>query len=256
MVSPLTIVFLILTGIVSLALPIVVLIYVRQKWGVSWRAMIVGVLVFIVFSQVLEKALHVYVLMINDTTAEWLKNPYWYALYGGLAAALFEEFGRLVGFRYFLKNQRTFTDGLSYGIGHGGIEAWLVGALATVQFTAFAILINTGGFAPLVASAGPGASQLLAVKDQLLHTSPFTALLGAFERIFAFTLQLALSLLVLKAVRTRRKVYFAAAVLIHAAVDFIAALGQKLSFSLWLIEGFLFIVAVVAALWINSEKTS
>ena len=51
-----------------------------------------------------------------------------YALYGGLAAGLFEETGRLLAFRFILKPHTARITALSYGIGHGGIEAfWVMG---------------------------------------------------------------------------------------------------------------------------------
>ena len=47
-------------------------------------------------------------------------------LYGGLMAGVFEETGRYVSFKWFLKKETRIQDGLSYGIGHGGIEAMLI----------------------------------------------------------------------------------------------------------------------------------
>ena len=85
------------------------------------RNMLVGAAVFLVFSQVLEKALHVYLLKTNPTTAAWLKtHGVAFALYGCLAAGLFEEVGRYLGMRLLVRPTGNPGTAVSYGIGHGG----------------------------------------------------------------------------------------------------------------------------------------
>lgn len=61
----------------------------------------------------------------------------------------------------------------------------------------------------------------------LAGTAPHMFLVSGFERMFALSLQVALSLLVLYGVRKKKFRYVMLAVLIHAAVDFPAALYQK-----------------------------
>lgn len=55
----------------------------------------------------------------------------------------------------------------------------------------------------------------------------FTSMFGGFERVFATIFQLAMSLLVWKAVMSRRAAYFLAALAFHVSLDFPAALTQK-----------------------------
>jgi uncharacterized membrane protein YhfC len=53
--------------------------------------------VFLVFSQILEKALHVYLLKINPSTVAWLQtHRLAFAAYRCLAGGLFEEVGRML----------------------------------------------------------------------------------------------------------------------------------------------------------------
>lgn len=42
--------------------------------------------------------------------------------FGILAAGIFEETARLIGFHLLKKSYPTFATSLAYGLGHGGIE--------------------------------------------------------------------------------------------------------------------------------------
>lgn len=256
MVSPLSISFLIVSEILALGIPIVVLIYFIRKYHISWKPILIGLLIFIVFSQVLEKLVHVYVLMINPQTMEWMENPFVFAAYGGLAAGIFEEVGRFVGFWFLLKKYREWKDGIAYGIGHGGIESLFVGGLAIGQSLIFAIMINAGVFEALVQSSGGGdaAAALTTIKEQLVGQPSVSFLMGGFERAFAFALQLALSVLVLYGVRRRSFTFLLYAILIHAVVDFLAVLAVKFNASVYVTEGLLSVVAILSVLFVVKSK--
>lgn len=254
MVSQWSIIFMIMTIIISVAVPIIALIYFKKTKRMTWKPVLVGILIFIIFSQILEKLLHVYMLQLNVQTAEWLKNPYLYALYGGLAAALFEEGGRLFGYLYLLKKYRAWKDGIAYGIGHGGMEAILIGGVGSIQYITFSFLINSGGFNQVLSTPNAPVAALTTFKNHLLHDPSYYYLLGSFERLFAFILQLALSVLVLYAVKKRKAIIFWLAVLIHFIVDFLATLTQSLKLNIFLTEGFLLVIAVLSIVFLLKSK--
>ncbi|SDN27503.1 Uncharacterized membrane protein YhfC [Fictibacillus solisalsi] len=254
MVSQTSIIFMILAIIVSIAVPVITLIYFRRKQA-PWKPVLIGILIFILFSQVLEKFLHVYVLNTNTQAAELMKNSYLYAFYGGLAAGIFEEFGRYVGFCFLLKKYREWKDGIAYGIGHGGIEAILIGAFAAFQNILMANLINSGGFERLAGAPGQDPNILMGIKDQLVNTSSYMFLLGGFERIAAFVLQIALSIIVLYAVKSKKPLYLLYAILIHAAIDFVAVLSKSLEWSVWIPEGMLLVIALLSIVFIKKSKS-
>lgn len=95
MVSNAVISSMIIQLVLSVLVPIIVLVYFRKKYQISFKVIGVGILIFIGFSQILEKTLHMFVLG-NPVTHELLKNPFIYATYGGLAAGIFEEFDALL----------------------------------------------------------------------------------------------------------------------------------------------------------------
>src|SRR3954452_2650009 len=84
--------------IISMFVPIVfsiilfigLILYFRKKTGVAVKPVIVGAVGFVVFTQVLEKALHLAVITAFPNYAD---HPWAFGLYGGMAAGLFEELG-------------------------------------------------------------------------------------------------------------------------------------------------------------------
>jgi uncharacterized membrane protein YhfC len=239
--------------IIGIILPVALVIYFRKKQRISFRALAVGVLVFIVFSQVLEKALHFYLLFANPATAAWLKNPWLFACYGALAAGIFEEVGRWAGFTYLLKKRRERKDGIALGLGHGGFETLMIGVVTGVQGIIFSLLINNGKLEQTLGAQVP-PDQITKLKEQLTATPALDFWLGGLERIPALVMQIALSLIVLYGVRRRNIIFLLYAVLLHALVDFIPGLYQTRVVPLWLAECFIWAAGIVCVLIITKSR--
>src|SRR5699024_7721580 len=110
MVSGGTIISIIIQGLIAFGLPIFFLVFLLKKYPKSWKPMLVGAGIFFVFAQVLEAILHQVVFFVDIFTTNWLQNPLVYAIYASLAAGVFEEIGRFIGFRFLLKNFRSWKD--------------------------------------------------------------------------------------------------------------------------------------------------
>lgn len=207
-------------GAVCLILPIIALLVWHGKTKARVSPFFVGALMFFVFALVLEQLLHSVVLGGGSALSRTINgNLFYKAVYGGLAAGVFEETGRLVGFRTLLKKQTGRSTAITYGIGHGGFECMMVGGVNGIAYG-------------LVASGVLGASVLGAAADTvsaaIAATAPMTPLWGIMERVSAMLLHLGLSVFVFTAASHKGKRWlFPAAILIHAAVDagFVIAAG-------------------------------
>ncbi|MCM3272520.1 YhfC family intramembrane metalloprotease [Paenibacillus elgii] len=255
MVSSWSILFMITTAILSIGVPAALFIVYYRKERFSLKAFGIGILVFILFSQVLEKLLHVYILQGNPYTASLMgRYPLALATYGALAAGIFEEAGRYIAFRFWLKRNRERKDGIALGLGHGGIEAVLIGVLGSVQSLYMSLLINAGQFDKLL-SSGASSEPLLAVKSLLLTTPASHFALGGIERVAALLIQIAMSLIVLYAVRSRKLLYLAYAIGIHALIDFLPGLSQGMKLNTWLLEAVVAAFGLAALAFILKSKT-
>lgn len=202
-------------------LPIISGLVLKRWFSIKLSPILTGAGLFFLFSQVFEKLLHTVVLHpdANGVSALQQNAPFLYVLYGAFAAGIFEETARFAGFSLLKKKHHGIGTALAYGIGHGGIEVWLVG-LSMFSSLMVSISINTGGSA--VASALPKA-----VLDNLTHISNMTIYASLFERISSLMIQICLSVIVWIAVtQTGKKLFFLLAIILHALVDIGSGLYQ------------------------------
>src|SRR5690606_30347694 len=136
----------------------------------------------------------------------------------GLSAGVFEEIGRYLAFRFPLRRDLSWQNGVAYGLGHGGIEAIVLVGITYINNIVISLMINTGQFENLI---GPGldAATAALIKDQLINTPPIYFLIGGLERFFTLFIQVGLSLVVLYGVITRQIRYLIYAVLLHTLVN-------------------------------------
>lgn len=238
LVSMATIIVLLVSACIHLVFPFSIIVYFYKKKIVSLRIACVGAATFFLFSQVLEVLLHVYMFSINQETATMLKNPYFYAVYGALAAGIFEEAGRVIVLKKFYTEARIWSGGLSFGLGYGGFEMLIIGGLASLQLLIFSLMINQG----ILSQAGFPQDVMLQIQTSLSNTPWNTFALSVVERFVGVILQVALTFLVLYSVRKSEFKYWIYALLIHIGVDMLAGLLQAYSQNIWITEGFCILV--------------
>jgi Predicted membrane protein len=254
MVSIVSIVFMVITIIISIILPIALVVYFYKKEKISIKIVLIGAVAFFVATQLLERTVHITVLTKITITAEALKNPIMYMLYGGFMAGIFEETARLIIFKFILKNNREWKDGLAYGLGHGGIEAILLAGLGFINNIILALMINSGTYNKLIETSGVASYTLDNAKNVLINTQSYYWLISGIERIFALGIQIGLSLLVLYAIREQKYKFFLLAILFHALIDFPAVLYQMGNVNIFMVEVGAFISFAIALLFIKKSK--
>ncbi len=219
-------------------IPLGLMIYLRRKHGARWIPFLIGVVFFPVFAMMLEPLLHV--LVLGSPLGPIMQEKVWvYGLYGGLAAGIFEETARLVAFRMVLRSETEPVTALSYGLGHGGMEALLVVGTAMVNNLLMGALLLQGGQPPV---------ELAAAAETLASTPAIMFLWSALERVSALVLHVSNAVLVFAAVRTGRWVLFPAAILTHAGLNFLAVVsGAYLPMAAT--EALILIFALLVGLW-------
>jgi uncharacterized membrane protein YhfC len=213
------------SAVVSIGVPVFLFVYVYKKFDGKIFPMILGAAAFVVFVLVIERFIHLKVANLDELK----KTPALYILYGGFMAGIFEETARFICFNILKKKKYGgIGTGLSYGVGHGGIEAVLLAGTGMIANIVFCVLINTGNVGILTGNLqGDMLEQMNAALEILVTTSPSMFLVGGLERLFAVTIQLGLSVMVFYAVYGQRKFWlFPLAVLFHAVIDFPAAAYQ------------------------------
>lgn len=248
-ISNLSIIFIFFNIIMSIIIPILLSLILHKKFNCNYKYFFIGCTVFIIFSGVLEKLVH-FILLNSSFGVTLQNNIILWAVYGGLMAGLFEESGRLFAFKSILnKKNVTDTNALMYGVGHGGIEFFLVLGVTMINNLVYSILINTGNTDIMLSSLD--VQQVSYMKNtlyQLSTTSSFLFLISFLERISAFILQISLSVIVWFSLKNNKnKKYFPLAILIHFFVDMISILLIENSFGVIFIESLIFLLAVLVA---------
>lgn len=220
----------------SAVLPLGLFIWWKIKTGAKVWCFIAGALCFFVFSTILESLLHQFVLNSGNALSEAvLGSPVLYILYGSLAAGVFEESGRLFGYKVLLRNHTEKECAVAYGIGHGGIEVLLM--LGATYFVYFLALIGI--------PFGDEATTALVVNaaDSIDMGAAFMA---AFERISSMMLHIGLSMIMFVAANRKGKLWlYPVSVLIHALSDVPAVLYQMEAVSsLMITEAFVFVTGL------------
>ena len=222
---------------------------------------IVGAAVFFVFAMVLESLLHSFIF---QKFPRLLTIPWAYILYGCLTAGIFEEVGRFVGL-HFIKRNESITNagtGLSYGVGHGGLEAILLVGVTLTQNLILGTKFTLSGAETLLQNTAP---EQVAVTQQklniLANANALDFLLPLGERILAIILHIALSLLVWMIVARRLPtIYLLLSIGLHALANVSAAMFQVgLLKNIWLVEalfalGVALTVAIVAYLYHKTKR--
>ena len=205
--------------------------------------MLVGIAGFIIFALVLEALVHRIVIGRFIQTSDLVL----YIIYAVCMAGIFEESARFIAFKILKRKYEGIGTALSYGIGHGGIEAILLAGLGMISSIITSITINTGNIESITGSLQ--GDTLAAANYQLqalITTAPYIFLISGFERLFAITVHISLSVVVFYSVYGKNKLWlYPLAILLHAIVDIPAMIFQTGGIkSIFVVEGIVCLFAV------------
>lgn len=239
--------FYIISIALSIIIPVTVAVLLRRRWRASWLLFAVGSLTFIA-SQVVHLPLNNLLskigLIPSGMDSGWMIAQA--AIVMGLTAGICEGLARVVGYSL-LKKARQAEDGIMLGLGHGGMEAMIIlGVLMAGSVTQLFVMQGVD-----LSSLNLGQDQLLQIQKQLdfLNQSALFGLIPLLERILAMGLHVVLSLMVLYAFQTHKRIWIVWAILYHAAVDAIVVILSLNSLNPLLIELGFFITLLPGLFW-------
>ena len=192
MISESVLNFLMEIGVLSFVLPVGVLLVWRLRTHKSFKPAVIGALVYLCFGILLTRIPDtIFLYMIKQTESFLRANPVCYALYTGIVAALFEETGRFLVYKFYLNNETDRYTAISMGIGHGGLE-WMISlGFADLSYYVFATVYNQN-------------KNEISDKEFIEVLTGFKAkdlVMDGVMQIFFFCIQICLSVMVLQAYR-------------------------------------------------------
>jgi uncharacterized membrane protein YhfC len=200
--------------------PVVLMLVARRWLRVGLRYAGYGALVFLVFqiatrTPLVELAQRALALELERSSAlrfGWL-------VVISLSAALFEETGRYVAFRWLLRREpKTWAKAVMYGIGHGGLESIAIGAVAAATLLSLLAVASKGPETLPIEQRGPAAEQLA----RIAAAPALLPLLSAWERLFTVPIQIGLSVLVMQVFLRGSFRWLGLAIMAHTLVNLLA----------------------------------
>lgn len=244
MVSMSQMIMMVISMIAGICIPIILAIVCKKKYQTSMIVFWIGCAVWFVFTQILEKIMHVAVLS-SPAGRTIQENIVFYGIYGGLAAGVFEEVGRFLSMKFVLKKYYDNPhNALMYGAGHGGFEAAYILGIAGINNLIYSVMINTNQTTVILSNLPTEQQEIVGQAfEQLIATPAYMFGIGIFERFSAVLLHIALSVLVWIAVTKGKKILFPLAILVHALVDALTVIINGFGANMFVVELFILVMA-------------
>ena len=149
-----------------------------------------------------------------------------------------------------MKNSHDKKSAITYGIGHGGIEMFLVVGLTLLSTLLFAYSYNTLGLEGMMGTSTDTSLEAMIV-DTIISINSYTvsnAVLSIVERLIAIGLHVACSILVFASVRKNDYSHLGYAFGFHALANVPAALYQRgVITNLVVVEGIILVIAIICS---------
>lgn len=252
--------FLVLTCFLLFLLPLIFIIYWRKVCGkqASFAYLLAGAAGFFVTVRILELGVHIFCIVLDTPISRAINgNLFLFVLYGISMAGIFEECGRYVILRYLMRKNKTYENAVMYGIGHGGIEVWVILLPSTILSLVCAILFQTNGASAAMTALHIDENSAQAALPVLQAAASFgfsSMFVTVLERIFAMILHISLTVIVYTGVRTGKKKFLLLAILFHMLADLLPAVTQKHPLPVLFTEGWLFVITIGIFIYSRSCK--
>ncbi len=238
-VPSLSIIFMAISALVGILIPIILFIVIRKKYKADIKPFFVGVAIFILFAFIIERFFHSIILTSNIGLIIQ-KNIWLYGIYGGVMAGLFEETGRFFAFKTVLKkNLSNDRNALMYGAGHGGVEAFIILVFSMISNIVIAVMINNNMAEQLISGVTDEVQLQTIYKtfETMSQTPSGDFLMAIIERIAAVSIHISLSVLVWFAVKNGGKFFwlYPLAILLHAFVNAFSVILAQYVPSVWIV---------------------
>jgi len=215
--------------IIEIGLPLILAFIIWKKFKVSWVIFFLGMVLFL--ASLIRIPLNNYVTGLFRFNFHGENFIIMSALFVSLTAGLFEEGVRILAIGVIIK-PRNFYKSIMYGIGHGGggESMIFVGITSLINYILFRFFPNIL----------PGYTI-----SQFQDINWYLPLVGSMERIFAITIQVSLSVIIMYAFLKRKYYFIAIAIIYHFIIDFIAVYAVY-KFGIMITEIIIFIFAGIS----------
>lgn len=224
----------------TLLLPVILLVVYAVKKKLRPLPFLAGTLAFFVSQLLLRIPLLNLLSQQMDLEGFAAANALLYTVLLSFSAGLFEESGRLAGVKL-LKERRSFSDMISFGLGHACCEMFLLVGLSNMGNLAVSLILGDQTLAEQFTAAMP-PDQIAEMYQQFANLQLLDLAMAILERVSAICYHLFASCLIFQAVNLKKYWYYPLAILAHTlfnSLTYLARLGLPLLAleMIWLVLG-------------------
>ncbi|HBN83926.1 MAG TPA: hypothetical protein DDZ89_08790 [Clostridiales bacterium] len=239
-----SIILMFFTLLVCFALPILLIWRFNQKYKMKPEMFAAGFIVYLLFGMILKNPF-LRAITENEQYTSFLSTPVVFALLLGLSAGLFDEVGRFIYYRVFVRDHMTWENGVALGLGFASLEAMVVTGGGYAQRIMFTIMYNLGRY-----SAVENNPDIISLVEELQNTPAITHFFAGFERLCMFVIHAAFSLLTMYAAKRGRLSLLLFSTLIHGvAMSLYVYLNEPVPYT-WVSQLVLLAIAVAGYLFV------
>ena len=181
-------------GVLSFIVPVVILFIWRFQSKKNMLPALAGLIVYLLFAKLLEVIPNnLFINFDTPVSQAILSNPLLYVIYLGILAAIFEETGRYLAFRFYLNKRDERETAITYGIGHGAAEVFYILGLTSFSRLSTTYLVEANGKDIISKS----------MLEELSSLTKSSLIIEAVGAVLFFALQICLSIIMLQAFRNK-----------------------------------------------------
>jgi uncharacterized membrane protein YhfC len=247
-INVLSVFIIVMNILLGLLIPVGGFLFCRKKLKTDIKPFITGMIIFLVFSFLLENIIHMFIL--PSGLGSFIKrNPWGIALYGGLVTAILHELIKFFVFKKSLKAyQMNDNNVFMYVAGFAGLEIFVILSISMITNLITIIKFSSGGIEALTKGFDEKTAELVISQcKQLLEAKPQEFLAGGIERI-AFLLQrISFSIMVWFAAKDLKKLYlFFIAFVLHVLSYTMASGLNGIGRSIVYVELILWVFSIIS----------
>ena len=213
-------------------IPVIYFIIKKTLKKLSFLMMLIGAITFIFFALVFEKIVHLIVLSLFPL---FQRSIWGFGFYGAFMAGLFEETGRLIIFKLILAKFKDFTidnlNSIYYGIGHGGIEVYLIVTLSNLNYYFYCKSAISGKLDENIKNMKQEEiNSLLLLFKAINKITNLEVFYVVYERINAVTFHICASVIVWIGVMKNKIFLYFIAFFLHFLIDFFICFGKEFQY--------------------------
>lgn len=227
--------------------PLLLFAILRIRVRVSFWSLLAGIIGYVLFAVELSGLVHTFVMADGSASKELIMgNPLLYILYMSLVTIVFEEGGRFLMFKFFLRTIDKRSEALSYGVCYGGVEAIVasgIGAFASFTYASVLNQIGLDEFMATFSEAEP--TEILDIVNSITSIRVIDCVFDVLERGVWIFIQVEFSIVVYYAVQKKLYKYLAVDAVMRIISIIPAGLNKMNVFS-WHYTAFVLEILVAA----------